>query len=92
VTVSPTDEDWRAFSDTLDSLRVWRWQNEYVLRILDGTDWALEIAWGDRSVKSIGCNCYPMADGRPCTSGNSTPTFDRFLVAVSKLVGGLELE
>jgi hypothetical protein len=75
VTLEPTDQEWNDFLRALDSLGVWEWSPEYIFEgVMDGTSWSLEISWGDRSVTSGGSNEFP-------------PTFDRFLKAVSALVG-----
>lgn len=89
ATITPTDAAWREFRQALDDLKVWGWQNDYPRgNVLDGTQWLLEIAYSDRTLKSRGDNNYPDAAGRPTGKPEFTPVFNRYLEAVKKLTGG----
>lgn len=77
--------DWVAFRAAVDRLDVWSWAESYEPEdlILDGTQWSLELHWGDRAVVSGGSNAYPGAGAT--VSGSNT--FRAFLRAVRKLTG-----
>ena len=80
--IHPGEEDWVAFRQALDEIGVWEWRSDYTdPGILDGTNWGLEIRWGDRAISTGGSNGYPGGSYR-------SRTFTAFLEAVSKLVGG----
>lgn len=86
--IEVTDEQWQAFRTTLDSIDVWTWRSEYeVPEIVDGTSWSVLIAWEDALIDSSGSNGFP---GNPTDDGEPTPEFNRFLNAVSSLLGGRE--
>jgi hypothetical protein len=89
ATITPTQADWREFRQTLDELKVWQWQNDYPRGgVVDGTQWLLEISYGDRTLKSRGDNNYPDASGKPTGKPEFTPAFSRYLGAIKKLIGG----
>lgn len=89
--INPADEDWQAFKKALDDIGVWHWQEEYPnTGHTDGTQWFLEIEWDDRKIKSFGDNNFPIADGDPENDSDISPTFESFLGAVRKLIGGLK--
>lgn len=91
ATITPTETAWREFRQTLDDLKVWGWQQDYPRGgVVDGTQWLLEIAYSDRSLKSRGDNNYPDAAGRPTGKPEFTLVFNRYLEAVKKLTGGKE--
>jgi hypothetical protein len=76
ATITPTAEQWREFRQSIDELKVWRWRPDYSdSAIMDGTQWQLELAYSDHSLKTGGSNKYP-------------EHFDRYLAAVQKLLGG----
>ncbi len=80
--VTPDGEAWDAFRQALDDLDVWNWRPDYVNEsIMDGTNWHVEIEWGEKRVQSGGSNGYP--GGR-----ESSRQFSGFLKAVSQLIGG----
>jgi hypothetical protein len=89
TTITPTDAAWREFRKTLDELKVWQWRSDYPRGgVVDGTQWLVEIAYSDRSLKSRGDNNYPDAAGKPTGRPEVTPIFNRYLEAVKKLIGG----
>lgn len=87
LTLHPSHDDWQVFLQTLDDLDVWNWRSDYQNPgILDGTGWGVEIRWGSKTIVSAGSNSYPESKSLP--PGNVSSDFDRFLAAVSKLIGG----
>jgi hypothetical protein len=87
--ITPTAAEWREFRQTLDALKVWQWRADYPSQgTLDGTQWSLDIAYADHTVKCRGNNSYPDANGKPNGRPDRTPTFDRYLAAIKKLIGG----
>jgi len=77
---TPSKKDWEKFWLTVDTLKVWSWEKEYVnSEICDGTEWELKIKRkGRRRRKIYGLNAYPQPEG----------TFESFLDAITKLSGG----
>ena len=89
VKVTPTAEQWREFRKALDEVIVWRWKSDYLnRRVMDGTQWSLDIAYADRSIKAAGSNSYPDDKGKANGQPQFTPAFARYLAAVEKLLGG----
>jgi hypothetical protein len=88
-TITPTEAQWREFRHTLDDLRIWQWRTEYPSNgVVDGTQWSLDIAYADHALHTHGDNNYPDDTGEP--NGDPVPTkaFNRYLVAVQKLLRG----
>ena len=53
-------EKWISFRYLLDHLNAWKWQSNYSnYSILDGTQWSLEIEYGDAKIACSGSNSYP---------------------------------
>jgi hypothetical protein len=89
VKVTPTAEQWREFQKSLDEINVWRWGSSYMNhKIMDGTQWALDISYADHAIKTAGSNSYPDEKGKPNGQPQTTPAFGRYLEAVEKLLGG----
>jgi hypothetical protein len=89
--ITPSAEQWRSFRRDLDSIGVWDWRESYFNPgVADGTQWSVEIEWEGSRIVSAGDNNYPIAGGLPENDFDITPTFERFLEAVRKLIGGLE--
>jgi hypothetical protein len=90
--VRPTVEQWTEFRRELDAIEIWRWRAQYSNpRVVDGTQWSLDVAYHDRAIKSQGSNEYPGStpgDGGPSAS----EVFTRYLKAVQRLVGGRAFE
>jgi hypothetical protein len=88
-TLTPTAAQWRDFRRTLDDLKVWQWRADYPNHgVSDGTQWSLDIAYADHSLTAHGDNNYPDVTGKPNGSSDSTKTFNRYLAAIKKLLGG----
>jgi hypothetical protein len=82
LTIVPDRVAWERFRRALDDLGVWDWAPEYSRPgIFDGTNWHVEIVWGERSIHSHGMNGYP-------GGSDDSQLFSRFLSAVRALVGG----
>ena len=77
---TPSKKDWEKFWLTVDTLKVWSWEKEYVnSEICDGTEWELKIKRKGRRRRNIyGLNAYPQPEG----------TFESFLDAITKLSRG----
>jgi hypothetical protein len=91
--IIPTDVQWREFREILDKINIWQWNTNYINhRVLDGTRWALEMKYSDRSFKTFGSNCYPQTGGKPNNSPEYTEEFRNYLKAVEKLLGGKTFE
>ena len=62
---------------------VWQWEAQYPdPGVMDGTQWSVHLAKGDREVASTGSNAYPGSEGP-----EPSETFRRFREAVQALVG-----
>ncbi|MDR3405497.1 MAG: hypothetical protein P4L99_23580 [Chthoniobacter sp.] len=93
TTVTPTAESWRDFRKTLDDLKVWRWRVTYPSNgTSDGTQWSLDVAYADHTIKTHGDNSYPDSVGKPNGQPEPTEAFKRYLDAVKKLTGGKTFE
>ena len=56
----PSLEKWISFRYLLDHLNAWKWKPYYSnLGIFDGTQWSLEIEYGDAKIACSGSNSYP---------------------------------
>ena len=73
---TPSTKEWDAFWQTVDTLKVWSWEKEYISEICDGTQWELRIKRKGRRRRIIsGSNAYPQPKG----------TFNSFVKAINKL-------
>jgi hypothetical protein len=89
ATVTPTPAQWREFREALDALKIWQWRADYPTNgTVDGTQWALDIAYLDRTLKTHGNNCYADSTGKPSGKPEPTKTFNLYLAAIKKLTGG----
>jgi hypothetical protein len=88
ITIRPNAQQWREFRQALDDLNVWQWQSNYQSRAFDGTQWALDISYADKKIKSYGDNNYPDAAGKPDNNPGYTASFNQYLEAIRKLTGG----
>ena len=77
---TPSKKDWEKFWLTVDTLKVWSWEKEYINSdIIGGTEWELRIKReGRRRRRIYGLNAYPQPEG----------TFESFLDAITKLSRG----
>ena len=56
----PNPEKWSAFLAELDELQVWDWKASYHRTdMCDGSQWELQLAIGDKKVKSYGAGLFP---------------------------------
>ena len=89
ATVTPTPAQWREFREALDALKVWQWRANYPTNgTVDGTQWALDIAYSDHALKTQGSNNYPDSAGKPNGTPEPTKAFNLYLAAIKKLTGG----
>ncbi|WP_287409583.1 hypothetical protein [Oceanithermus sp.] len=74
--LQPSEEAWRAFWRALDELDVWNWEPYYEpdYPTCGGTQWAVWIEHGGRTLKASGRDAWP-------------PGFERYLAAVRALAG-----
>jgi hypothetical protein len=93
ATVIPTSAQWQEFRKTIDELNIWQWHAQYPNRgTMDGTQWSLKIAYADRALKTHGDNNYPDANGAPSDNSDPSKSFNRYLGAIRKLIGGRSFE
>ncbi len=74
--LQPDEAAWRAFWRALDELDVWNWEPYYEpdYSTCGGTQWAVWIEHGGRTIKASGRDAWP-------------PGFERYLAAVRALAG-----
>ena len=86
--VRPTLEQWREFRRELDAIGVWRWRAEYSAPgVADGTQWSLDVAYPDRTIRSQGSNNYPGSAPDSFGVSSGSKAFTRYLKAVQRLLG-----
>lgn len=74
VRITPAAAEWRELRQALDDLKVWQWRANYPSQgTVDGTQWSLDIAYADHTVKCRGDNSYPDAKGSPTASPRRLP-------------------
>jgi hypothetical protein len=85
----PSAKQWHALEQALDEIDVWRWKKEYLNpKVRDGTSWEFECEWGPRKVRTGGSNAFPADDDpRKLALEKESKRFDRFLAAISRLLG-----
>lgn len=60
VQLKPDPEKWSAFLAKMDELGVWDWEASYHRTdMCDGSQWELQLAVGDKGVKSYGSGLFP---------------------------------
>ena len=60
VQKKPNLEKWSAFLAKLDELQVWDWEASYHRTdMCDGSQWEIQLAIDDKSVKSYGSGLFP---------------------------------
>lgn len=75
---NPSDEDWDKFWKETIKHKIWLWKKSYVDRSTsDGQNWSVKISVGKLKLHSYG-------------SGEFPTDYQSFLVALRKLIGGLE--
>jgi hypothetical protein len=95
-TITPSASQWLQFWKAMDSAGLWDWQPSYANPGgVDGTHWAVDIAFGDKRIASFGQNAYPGDEPEPADpaeSDSSPPETDApfrtYLRAVEDLLGG----
>lgn len=85
VAFRPSVREWERFWHAVTRLGVWQWADGYDRGRRSGApSWSLELALGDRRLRTAGFDAYPpLAEGPELT-----PVFASFCAAVSRLVGG----
>jgi len=72
--LKPDPAKWTEFLAKMDELGVWDWEASYHRTdMCDGSQWELQLAVGDKSVKSYGSGLFP-------------ETFDQFKEALGELL------
>ena len=75
---APADEDWDKFWKETVKLKIWLWKKSYVDKSSsDGQNWSVKIKIGKMHLHSYG-------------SGEFPENYEGFLVALRKLIGGLD--
>ena len=87
--IIPSEEEWNAFTQALDDLRVWEWLPSYYAPVLDGAGWDLAVQVGDRRVESEGSNAYPGDEPGTSAEVEMSRRFEEFCTALSILLGGV---
>jgi hypothetical protein len=93
-TITPTASQWLRFWKAMDAAGVWGWRPSYTdTSVVDGTDWKVDIALGDRKIVSSGHGAYPAdpADDDGDDDGSASEAdgpFKTYLNAVEDLLGG----
>ena len=92
--VIPTKRNWINFKKKLDIIEVWGWDARYEdHRVLDGTQWELEIDYGSQKISTNGSNSYPGANNVDMLlDWEDSPVFDNFLHALNLLLGGTKIQ
>ncbi|WP_155887697.1 ImmA/IrrE family metallo-endopeptidase [Paucidesulfovibrio longus] len=86
-------KNWERFWRACDKCGVWGWLPDYPNPgVADGTQWEVQIRTSFRAIRTRGDNAFPAVQDRDDCCGEDSAVFDRFLRAVSKLVGGLPFE
>jgi hypothetical protein len=97
--ITPSADQWAAFWREAQAVDLWHWRSSYELTppdvVCDGTQWHIDISYNGQSVRSSGDNAYP-SDATPTKTGikvaEPTQRFQRFTLAVRKLIGGRTFE
>ena len=69
----PFAEKWLEFTQNLEQLKVWDWQQRYDSNIIDGTQWSLLIRTAYSEINCWGSNAFP-------------PDFNKFITSINKLI------
>ena len=78
ITRDPAENDWDKFWKETVKLKIWLWKKSYVDKgSSDGQNWSVKIKTGKMFLHSYG-------------SGEFPENYEEFLVAIRKLIGGLE--
>ena len=83
--LEPSPEQWQDFLRAAAEAGVWTWDANYLnIRVLDGTQWSLQLQSDGRSVRCEGDNAYP---GSTSTDHGPDTAFGHFLKAIRDLTG-----
>jgi hypothetical protein len=96
TTITPSASQWLRFWKAMDAVGLWHWQPSYTdADGVEGTNWGVQIAFGDRTVRSSGRNAYQSDEAEPADTSetDASPTetggpFPSYLRAVEDLLGG----
>ena len=81
--ITPTAKQWDIFWVEINKLNIGKWKKRYTNPgMMDGTSWKATIVYKNISLYSSGSNSFPES-----THDGSGKVFDRFLKAVSDLLG-----
>lgn len=86
VEIEPDTNAWAQFWDELETIGVWYWKPLYEEGAEEGVHWFVHIVAGDRRVTSEGENAFPGED-----RSGTTNEFERFMTALSRLLGNIKL-
>ena len=87
-TITIPEDRWRQFRAALDTAGIWKWKPAYPNpQVKDGTQWKIDIAFQNTTLKSEGSNSYPSESGDPIKSTKMTKPFLGYLEAVQQLLG-----
>ena len=86
----PSLEKWISFRYLLDHLNAWKWKPSYSNQgIFDGTQWSLEIEYGDAKISCSGSNSYPaLLDADYQEDGNQSLDWRLFQASLHWLTSG----
>jgi hypothetical protein len=95
-TITPSAGQWVRFWRAMDAVDLWHWQPSYTNSDAEnGTNWGVEIAFGDKKVRSSGRNAYPTGEAEPADAADTESNapegddlFRTYLRAVEDLLGG----
>ena len=90
--IQVSEASWSEFRECLERLEIWDWKPHYDdSTVMEGTQWILELTWGEKSLCSGGSNAYPVLDSEPESShGGYTQAFSEFLLGLRQLLGGVD--
>ena len=91
--ILPTVQQWIDFKTVIKSINAWEWGPNYLTPgVCDGTQWELNINYGNKRIKSSGSNAYPgTKDDDISFNCSSTPEFNAFVDVLGVLLGGMEI-
>jgi hypothetical protein len=88
-TITPSAGQWLRFWKAMDAVDLWRWQASYTDPDVDGINWTVDVAFGDRKAVSSGHGAFPTGHSDTDESPSDTDgLFKTYLHAVEDLLGG----
>jgi len=96
TTITPSASQWVRFWKAIETAGLWNWKASYVNSDgIDGTNWGVDLAFGDRRISSFGQNAFPGDEPEPTDPAESDSSrsetdgpFRTYLRAVEDLLGG----